>query len=160
MPVGNPSYLPYVSQTAPLSIIICGTNLFKSAVLYCLADAPRHFTKGARDLHPSRDTVVSQIVIPQKAGHTGILLTGTNICHNIIYNLAHTLSQACRTECTWKPYVLSCLAMNLLHHNDHMYTVIDGSKCKNSRFGIEISTLLSFCIMHIDWMKSATSSVA
>ena len=46
--VRNPSYMPYVSQTTLRSIIlICGTNLIKSAVLYCLADAPCHFTKGA-----------------------------------------------------------------------------------------------------------------
>ena len=40
---------------------------------------------------------------------TRLLLTGTNICHNIVWPI-HFL-QACR-KCTWKPYVLSCLAMH------------------------------------------------
>ena len=115
--VRNPSYLPYVSQTTPLSIIlVCGTNLIKSAVLYCLADAPCHFTKG-RVLKVSPSPIQGHVhsSIPDsdsiKSG-TRLLLTDTNIRHNIVWPI-HFL-QACR-KCTWnktwKPYVLSCLAM-------------------------------------------------
>ena len=89
--VRNLSYLPYVSQTTPLSkILICGTNLIKSAVLYCLADAPCHFAKGACPPSPIQGHSSIHNSDSIKSG-TRLLLTGTNICHNI-HSLAHTLS--------------------------------------------------------------------
>ena len=109
--VRNLSYLPYVSQTMPLSIIlICGTNPIKSAVLYCFADGPCHFTKG-HVLKVSPSPIQGHGSIPDSdsiENRTCVLLTGTNICHNIVW-LIHFL-QACR-KCTWKSYVLSYFAM-------------------------------------------------
>ena len=80
--VGNPSYLPYVSQTTPLSIIlICGTNLIKSAVVYCLADAPCHFTKG-RVLKVSPSPIQEHSSIPDSRDSDSIK-SGTRLLFSL-----------------------------------------------------------------------------
>ena len=108
--VRNPSYLPYASQTTPLSIIlICGTNLIK---MQCYTVWLMHHAilQRGRVLKASPSPIQGHNSTPDSdsiRSGTCLLLTDTNICHNIVWPM-HFL-QACR-KCTWKPYVLSCLA--------------------------------------------------
>ena len=97
--VRNPNYLPYVSQTTPLSII-------KGTVCYTVWLMHHAILQRGRVLKVSPSPIQGHGSIPDSdsiKSRTRLLLTGTNICHNIVWPI-HFL-QACR-KCTWKPYVI------------------------------------------------------
>ena len=86
-------------------------NLIKGTVCYTIWLMHHAILQRGRVLKVSPSPIQGHGSIPDsdsiKSG-TRLLLTGTNICHNIVWPI-HFL-QACR-KCTWKPYVLSCLSV-------------------------------------------------
>ena len=90
-------------------------NLIKGTVCYTVWLMHHAILQRGRVLKVSPSPIQGHGSIPDsdsiKSG-TRLLLTGTNICHDIVWPI-HFL-QACR-KCTWKPYVLSCLSMLMLY---------------------------------------------
>ena len=86
-------------------------NLIKGTVCYTVWLMHHAILQRGRVLKVSPSPIQGHGSIPDsdsiKSG-TRLLLTGTNICHNIVWPIRFL--QACR-KCTWKPYVLSCLSM-------------------------------------------------